>query len=97
MSEHTPLPVHGYQQQPQSAVDQVNHNKLTEEHILRQLDMMTHNSRYDQRWLAIARTQIEQGFMAWNRAIFRPARVNLEQTVVTATDGSQIKIRDGGP
>jgi hypothetical protein len=32
----------------------------------------------DARWIAIARTHIEQGFMALNRAIFKPERVKLE-------------------
>ncbi len=30
-------------------------------------------------WLAIARTQIEQGFMALNRAVFKPGRVRLAE------------------
>jgi hypothetical protein len=34
-------------------------------------------SEVDQRWLAIGRTHIEQGFMAINRSIFRPERVKL--------------------
>ena len=36
------------------------------------------DNEIDQRWLAIARTNIEQGFMALNRAIFRPERVELD-------------------
>jgi hypothetical protein len=72
------LPVLGYQSQPQQAVDMVNANKEIEERILRMLDEMRDaGHQYDQRWLAIARTDIERGFMALNRAIFRPTRVRL--------------------
>ena len=39
-------------------------------------DMMNKNT-YFKRWLAIGRTHIEQGFMAINRAIFRPDRVEI--------------------
>jgi hypothetical protein len=31
----------------------------------------------DKRWLLVARTQLEQGFMALNRAIFQPQRIAL--------------------
>ncbi len=33
----------------------------------------------DKRWLALAKTQIEQGFMAMNRAVFQPGRVSLPE------------------
>ena len=72
------LPVHGYQSQPQQAVDAVNRNKVIEERILRIMDEMRDaGHQYDQRWLAIARTDIERGFMALNRAIFMPQRFKL--------------------
>jgi hypothetical protein len=72
------LPVHGYVDQPQSAVDQVNRNKVIEEQLLRMLDTMKDQGhQFDQRWLAIARTDLERGFMCLNRAIFKPARVAL--------------------
>jgi hypothetical protein len=74
---HTGLPVAGYRPQEQARVDLVNENKALEEEVLRALDHMTGNLEYDQRWTAIARTNIEQGFMAMNRAVFRPARVKL--------------------
>lgn len=69
------LPVAGYVEQPQSNVDMVNSNKHIEEVVLRQLDALAENPNVDKRWLAIARTNIEQGFMAANRAIFKPERV----------------------
>jgi hypothetical protein len=70
------LPVHGYRDQPESAVELVNIMKLTEEKLLRALDDLSQHGA-DPRWLAIGRNQIEQGFMAINRSIFQPARISL--------------------
>jgi hypothetical protein len=75
--KYSGLPVSGYRAQQQDAVDRVNANKLAEENILRLLDGYKQMSEVDQRWLAIGRTHIEQGFMAINRSIFRPERVKL--------------------
>lgn len=75
---HTGLPVAGYQPQSDDKVALVNANKRIEETILRQMDDLQKVAGADLRWLAIARTQIEQGFMALNRAIFQPSRVKLE-------------------
>lgn len=36
-------------------------------------------SRYDQRWIAIARTHFQEGFMALNRAVFQPQRIELPE------------------
>jgi len=33
----------------------------------------------DQRWLAIARTHFQEGFMALNRSVFQPGRVKLPE------------------
>lgn len=76
---HNGLPVAGYQPQSSEAVALVNANKAAEEAILRRMDAMQGVPGFDQRWLAIARTQIEQGFMALNRAVFRPGRVSLPE------------------
>lgn len=67
--------VFGYRPQDNTTVDLVNRNKLVEEHVLRMLDELKDNPATDQRWLAIGRTAIEQGFMAVNRSIFKPGRV----------------------
>lgn len=76
---HEGLPVAGYRQQPTAAVDLVNRNTAIEERILRILDDLRSMPRgaVDPRWLAAGRTDIEKGFMAINRAIFQPERVNL--------------------
>lgn len=77
MSQHNGLPVAGYTSQPDWKVELVNRNKREEEHILRLLDQMAGVDEVDKRWLAIGRTQLEQAFMAINRAVFKPERVKL--------------------
>ena len=77
MTEHKGLPVHGYQAQTGEKVYEVNFNKTLEEEVLRRLDTLKLLSYIDQRWLAIGRTHIEEGFMAINRSIFQPTRVEL--------------------
>lgn len=78
MSEqHDGLPVQGYRPQSTAAVDLVNENKTIEEQVLRILDALATNPNTDKRWLAIGRTAIENGFMAVNRAVFKPSRAKL--------------------
>lgn len=72
-----PLPVAGYKPQDASTISLVNVNKRHEEVVLRVLDDLATLPDVDKRWLAIGRTAIEQGFMAANRAIFKPGRVTL--------------------
>jgi len=73
------LPVAGYKPtQPDWAVALVNENKLLEERVLRQIEKHGPAST-DGRWVSIAKTQIEQGFMALNRAVFKPGRVTLPE------------------
>lgn len=88
MTEHKGLPVAGYRPQSDDKVALVNRNKEIEERVLRILDELRdlaaketpeHPSSIDGRWLSIGRTQIEQGFMAVNRAVFRPARATLPE------------------
>lgn len=73
----------GYTEQSHKTVDLVNENKRTEERILRLLDDLQGGvfpeQQYDGRWVSIARTHFEQGFMALNRAIFRPTRIRLPE------------------
>lgn len=76
-ASHQPLPVAGYQAQDNSRVDLVNANKRLEERVLRALDVLGADPAVDKRWLSVGRTHIEQGFMAANRAIFKPGRVQL--------------------
>ena len=80
MNEHAGLPVSGYKPQTNDKVQHVNLNKELEERVLRQLDALADSKDIDvdQRWLAIGRTAIENGFMAVNRSVFRPDRAKLE-------------------
>jgi len=81
VTEHQSLPVDGYRPQTDLKVGWVNQNKQLEEEVLRRLDVLKTNSEVDQRWLAIGRTGIEQAFMAINRAVFQPGRVQLPSDV----------------
>lgn len=78
MSE-VPLPIAGYRPLQERTTSLVNANKHTEERILRMIDELQGDADVDKRWLAVARTQIEQGFMALNRSIFKPVRVALPE------------------
>lgn len=80
MTTHTGLPVPGYRAQSDHNVALVTHFKQLEEQLLRELDVMADSvepHRFDKRWLAIARTNLEQGFMALNRSVFQPTRIRL--------------------
>lgn len=77
--KHEGLPVAGYKPQSDVKVAVVNNHKEAEERVLRLIDAAKGNPDNDQRWIAIAKTQIEQGFMALNRAIFQPGRVALPE------------------
>ena len=56
----------------------VNQNKILEELVMRQIDQHLREAgsqEIDQRWVSLARTQIQQGFMALNRSVFKPERL----------------------
>lgn len=78
MPDNKGLPVHGYQAQTDQKVATVNVNKMLEEEVLRRLDLLAADPDVDKRWLATGRTDIEKGFMAVNRAIFRRGRIKLD-------------------
>ena len=77
MTVHSPLPVAGYKAQSSETVELVNGNKRVEEAALRILDALAQDPTIDQRWLAIGRTHLEQAWMAINRSIFQPRRIDL--------------------
>lgn len=79
MTQHTGLPVAGYKPQSDDKVQTVNAFKQDEERIMRKLDALKDSATIDGRWLAIGRTQLEQAFMAINRAVFQPGRVELPE------------------
>lgn len=78
-TEHKGLPVAGYLAQSAANLITVNAAKRLEENVLRHLDKLAADPAIDKRWLSIGRTQIEQGFMAANRAVFQPGRVRLDE------------------
>jgi len=78
-ASYSGLPVSGYRAQSAEAVELVNTNKVLEERALRQLDLLFATQGMDTRWLSVARTHIEQGFMAMNRAVFQPGRITLPE------------------
>jgi hypothetical protein len=84
MTDHKPIPVAGYQPQSDAKVALVNEFKQDEERLLRKLDALVNRDpdtviRPDQRWLAIARTHFQEGFMALNRAVFQPQRIKVPE------------------
>jgi hypothetical protein len=80
--KHTPLPVAGYSKQSGLNVEEVNINKHLEEVVLRRLDQLAKLPGTDGRWLQIGRTAAEQAFMAINRAVFKPSRIDLDPAAI---------------
>lgn len=58
----------------------MNRNKLVEELVMRVIDHLDTNTALsiDKRWLNIARTELQKGFMALNRSVAKPQRVKLD-------------------
>lgn len=79
MPDNKGLPVAGYNAQSDDKVALVNRNERAEETVLRVLDALAAEPGIDPRWLAVGRTHIEQGFMAVNRAVFKPSRIDLPE------------------
>lgn len=86
MTDHAPLPVAGYKPQSPEAVALANEGKELEERYLRWLDKLQAMANrqpddipIDARFLALARTNIQQGAMWAIRSIFQPGRVSLPE------------------
>lgn len=77
--KHKGLPVAGYVDQSAENVALVNTNKELEERVLRQIEALVGEARFDARMLALARTGIQDAFMWMNRAVFQPGRVKLPE------------------
>jgi len=82
MTDHKPLPVAGYTQQPPTNVELANEGKRLEEAYLRWLDKLYGLPDTDKCHVALARTNIEQGAMWAVRSIFRPQRIALDGDTV---------------
>jgi hypothetical protein len=89
MKYHKALPVKGYaDMQHQETIDLVDEGKELEERVLRYFEKVSKNItdeakggvlKGDPRWISIARTHVQQGFMASTRAIFNPQRIMLPE------------------
>jgi len=68
-----PGTVTGYRKHTQQEVDAVNTTKGIENDLGRWIKQLQADlENVDGRWVAIARTHFQQGFMALNRAVFQP-------------------------
>ncbi len=70
---HTPMPVRGYQPQPEENVQLVNEGKAIEAQLIAYLGKLAALDRTDKRMLAIAKTDIQTGCMWAYRAVFQPS------------------------
>lgn len=74
-----PHGIQTHREQTPATVEEVNKNKILEEVVLRRLDAMSFAlDDADMRFIAIARTYLQLGFMALNRAAMKPERINGE-------------------
>jgi hypothetical protein len=64
---------------PKQAANTITNSKEVEEMVLKFMDGVLSQgpTHVDGRWMAIARTHVEQGFMAIERALTQPARYRL--------------------
>lgn len=65
-------PIQGYRTLTVEEVAQVNAVKTLAHEVGMKIEAMQQVPDYDQRWVAIAKTQLQQGFMALTRAITKP-------------------------
>lgn len=68
-----PGTITGYRKHTQQEVDVVNSTKAFENDLGRWIKQLQNDLEgVDGRWVSIARTHFQQGFMALNRAVFQP-------------------------
>jgi hypothetical protein len=88
MTTHQPMPVAGYTGQSDENVTLANKLKHAEERYLRILDeLMAANgthvpgspTKYDGRFIALARTAMQEANMWAVRSIFQPTRIKLPE------------------
>jgi hypothetical protein len=76
---HQGLPVPGYRPQSDANIAIGKVNKQIEERCIRQAEAIRDTPGMDGRMVALAITNIQQGFMWLNRAVFQPDRVSLPE------------------
>lgn len=69
---YTPPPISGYRTLTQTEVDAMNSIKEMGNSIGTLIDMLGGLDDVDARWLAIAKTDLQKGFMALTRAVAKP-------------------------
>ena len=62
----------GYRELSQTEIDHMNAVKAKAEEVGELIDQLAATDGLDQRWVGIARTHLQQGFMAAVRAIAQP-------------------------
>lgn len=62
----------GYRELTEREIDFMNHVKAYGNELGDMFERLSQESEIDKRWLAIAKTQLQQGFMALTRSIARP-------------------------
>lgn len=72
-----PGKIAGYTPLSPEIIAAVNQLKQAEERVLRLIEQLADTHAVDPRWFATGRTHIEQGFMAVNRSIMKPTRIEL--------------------
>jgi hypothetical protein len=67
--------IQGYKVLTEAQIQYMNKLKTLERDLLLELKGLSLLTQMDKRWTSVARTHIEQGFMAANRAIAQPDTV----------------------
>ena len=62
----------GYRQLSEAELGAINEVKQVAMRVGVLVESMALNGGYDSRWISIARTQLQQGFMALTRAVAQP-------------------------
>lgn len=86
----------GFTHNTPETVKLANHFKLLEEGLMRLLDLAA-SADLDPRWVAVARTHINEGFMALNRANFKPERITGTIDFNDVIDGAGQILKDRAP
>lgn len=64
--------IEGYRELNQGDIDDINYVKNVARTVEQMISDIEANQEYDQRWMSIARTDLQKGFMAAVRSIAKP-------------------------
>ena len=65
-------PIKGYRELSEHEIDLINQMKTLAENVGVAVDLLSQDKSFDQRWISIARTDLQKGFMALIRGIAQP-------------------------